>query len=154
MDNTIADFLKLYLDEYSRDSNPYPQSRVGFFAELEIFDGVIDAINKLKETSDVYFLTRPSIMNKHCYTEKAEWIEKYFGLESLNNLILCCDKSMIKANPCDILIDDSDRDGQLEFGGMYVKYTDQDWNFIEDWLPSTEIPKKGKWLTNNPKTIH
>lgn len=49
-------------------------------------------------------------MNLHSYTEKAQWIQKYFGTEGLKRLILFGNKSLVKG---DYLIDDTQVDEQL-----------------------------------------
>jgi putative heme-binding domain-containing protein len=42
-------------------------------------EGAIEGVKTLQTKYDVWILTRPSIKNTNCYTEKAEWIKKYLG---------------------------------------------------------------------------
>lgn len=124
MDGTIADFYGAIIKRKESAKNDleknWPQSKVGFFLELKPIDGAIEAINILSliKNHEVWFLTRPSFKNIHCYTEKAQWIQKYFGMQGLERLILCGNKSLLKG---DYLIDDTQIDGQLEFEGVFIK---------------------------------
>lgn len=117
MDDTLCDFITPFkTGEYKLK---YPHSKVGFFLNLEPIDGAIEGMNTLMTKYDVWILTRPSIKNTHCYTEKAEWIKKYFGEDMLFKLILCPDKSLVKG---DYLIDDDHRHGQTEFEGEHIQF--------------------------------
>lgn len=135
MDGTICDYKSAYEAEVS-ESNPYPQSRLGFFTDLNIFDGAKQAILELDSNANykVWFLTRPSYMNLHCYSEKAQWIKNEFGQEWVTRLILCPEKSLVGKSERDILIDDNGDDGQPEFIGIWTRYTGQDWSDYENWI--------------------
>ena len=125
MDDTICDFTKPF--KTGQFSKKYPQSKVGFFLDLDPIDGAIESIKNLQTKYNVYILTRPSIKNIHCYTEKAEWIKKYLGEEMLEKLILCPDKSLVKG---EYLIDDDNRHGQTEFEGEHIQFGKGD---FKDW---------------------
>jgi 5'-nucleotidase len=118
MDDTICHYSKAYA--IARERLPqiqFPQSQYGFYTALEPMEGAIDSINVLRDQYDVYILTRPSYKNPLCYTEKRVWIEKYFGLEFCDKLIICPNKGLVKG---DYLIDDflwPEFDGeQIHFG--------------------------------------
>lgn len=117
MDDTLCDFIGPF--RRGEVSFKYPQSKVGFFLDLEPLEGAIDAMKTLQTKYKVYILTRPSIKNTHCYTEKAEWIKKYLGEEMLERMILCPDKSLVKG---DFLIDDDNKHGQNEFEGEHIHF--------------------------------
>ncbi len=117
MDDTICDFTAPF--KSGQFKLKYPQSKVGFFFDLEPIEGAIEGMKNLMTKYDVWILTRPSIKNTNCYTEKAEWIKKYFGEEMLEKLILCPNKSLVKG---DYLIDDDDKHGQLEFEGEHIHF--------------------------------
>lgn len=133
MDRTICDFDKKYYQV--KESFPgieYPQSQIGFFSRLEPIEGAIEGVKKLEEKYDIYFLTRPSIMNLHCYSEKAEWIRETFGHEYLKKLIIAYDKSLIKF---DYLIDDYPL--RSEFEGEFIKFESErfpNWKEVLDYL--------------------
>jgi 5'-nucleotidase len=118
MDDTICDYLSRYHE--MRELHPdikYPQSKEGFFLQLEPLEGAIDAVNKLRKSFDVYILTRPSYMNPLCYTEKRLWIEKHFDLKFCQKLIISPNKDLLIG---DYLIDDMPWPGfkgtQLQYG--------------------------------------
>lgn len=124
MDGVLCDFKFSYdrglLEE---PSQPYPQSRVGFFYDLQPIPGALEAFRTLSLHYDVWILTRPSTKNLHCYTEKALWVKKYLGETALNKLILCTDKSLLKG---DFLIDDTPQ----KFGGQIILFNDTIWSDI------------------------
>lgn len=109
MDDTLCDYKhqrRMYNIQYP--GMQWPQSIPGFFRNMlpiNAFDCPPKAyMEKLVEDGhDVWILTRPSVLNLNCYTEKAEWIQGYLGQEWINKLILCTDKSLLKG---DILVDD------------------------------------------------
>lgn len=122
MDDTIADFKTAYQEGLKNATTEkermYPQSKIGFFINLKPLPGAIEGVNHLiSQGYNVCFLTRPSIMNTHCYTEKAEWIAKHFGQKKLNDLYFGCDKSKLIG---DYLIDDHiDNAG---FKGNFIQF--------------------------------
>lgn len=104
MDDVLADFKGRFWE--NRKSNPaikYPQSIYKFFETLDPIEGAIDGVFKLSEKYRVYILTRPSVLNPLCYTEKRVWVEKYLGMDFCHKLILSPDKSLSIG---DYLIDD------------------------------------------------
>ena len=73
MDDTLCDFIGPF--KTSEFKLKYPQSKVGFFLDLDPIEGAIEGVKTLQTKYDVWILTRPSIKNTNCYTEKAEWIK-------------------------------------------------------------------------------
>lgn len=126
MDDTICQFSKQFKKELT-DDNQYPHSRKEFFLELEPLPDALEALKELGMFYDLYILTRPSIYNTHCYSEKAEWIKKHLGFDMLNKLILSPDKSLLKG---DFLVDDACYDGQTEFEGAFIRFGTEEW---PDW---------------------
>jgi len=123
MDDVIVDFYTAY-DEYRR-SHPgiqFPQATLGFFEKMLPIEGAIDAVNTLRSNSrfSVYILTAPSVKNPISYTEKRLWIEKYFGFEFCERLIICSNKGLLKG---DFLIDDNIKGkGQEKFEGQLIHF--------------------------------
>ena len=64
-----------------------------------------------------------------CYTEKADWVKRHLGLQELENLIICCDKSLVKGID-GFLIDDDDKAGQLDFEGKHIHFGKEE---FPDW---------------------
>lgn len=137
MDNVLCDFVKLYLKH--KKEHPeimFPQSQFGFFSNMEPVQDAVSSFKKLEEHFDVYILTRPSIYNLMCYTEKADWVKRHLGFNTLENLIMCCDKSLLKGLD-GYLIDDDTKAGQLDFEGEHIHFkTDKfpDWNSVIKYL--------------------
>lgn len=133
MDGVLANFISSYRKWYNPETNKFPQSNWGFFANLDPIDGAIETVKMLMNYYDVWILTRPSYMNPLCYTEKRIWIEKYFGLDFCQKLIICSNKSLLKG---DYLIDDCVEHGQTEFEGELLHFgnTYKSWEDIKKYL--------------------
>lgn len=120
MDGTLCDYMGRY--NLYRKLFPYveyPQSISGFFSKLEPLEGAVESFKELSKRYDVWILTRPSLKNLHCYTEKAQWVKEFLGEEFLEKLILSPDKSLLIG---DYLIDDYGGDGQSEFLGKWIHF--------------------------------
>lgn len=135
MDGVLCD----YAGAYKRDieSNPtqiYPQSQFGFFLNLEPLENAIETFKMLEKHFDMWILTRPSVYNVMCYTEKAMWVKNHLGFDIQCKTIIACDKSLLKG---DFLIDDTTQFGQTEFEGEFIHFgTDKfpDWKTIRNYL--------------------
>ena len=131
MDEVLADFYKLY--EEKIEANPsikFPQAEYGFFANLEPIKDSIGSVKSLIECElfDVYILTAPSVKNPLCYTEKRVWIEKYFGIDFCEKLIISPNKGLNKG---DYLIDDNNYGkGQDQFEGKLIHFASDE---FPDW---------------------
>uniref|UniRef100_H0VXV0 5',3'-nucleotidase, mitochondrial n=1 Tax=Cavia porcellus TaxID=10141 RepID=H0VXV0_CAVPO len=71
-----------------------------FFFELEPLPGAVEAV---KQMTDVFICTSPIKMFKYCPYEKYAWVEKHFGPDFLEQIVLTRDKTVVSA---DLLIDD------------------------------------------------
>ena len=137
MDGVLCDFKSAYVQDL--EANPdqkYPQSQFGFFINLKPLPGAIDAVNKLKKDYEVWILTRPSIHNISCYSEKALWIKNHLGFEMQERTILCTNKSLVKG---DYLIDDQTSHGQSDFEGELIQFGTKefpDWKSVLKFLGS------------------
>ncbi|MDE1971468.1 MAG: hypothetical protein KGI50_07890, partial [Patescibacteria group bacterium] len=80
-------------------------NEVGLFFSLKPIENAIEGVSKLEEYTGrkIFFVSAPHPSNTFSYTEKAMWIDRYFGKEWLNRLILTRDKTIINGV---ILIDD------------------------------------------------
>lgn len=135
MDGVLCDYYDSFITElYKNPSQPFPQSRWGFFIDLNPIEGAIEAINKLKVDYDVWILTRPSMKNIHSYSEKAYWIQKYLGYDMLEKTIMSPNKSLLIG---DYLIDDQDNAGQSEFKGKWIHFGSNEfrtWNSVLNYF--------------------
>jgi len=75
-----------------------------FILNLEPAPGGIDAVHAmLAEGHDVRFCTSYLFEYEFCVVEKYAWIEKHFGLDFIERIIITRDKTLVTG---DILIDD------------------------------------------------
>ncbi|KAM9832450.1 5'(3')-deoxyribonucleotidase, mitochondrial [Neosynchiropus ocellatus] len=76
-----------------------------FFMELEPLPGGVEAVKEMAvmENTDVFICTSPIKHFKHCPYEKYAWVEKHFGFNFLDQVILTRDKTVVSG---DVLIDD------------------------------------------------
>lgn len=136
MDDTLCDYTKHY-NSYKilYPNNQYPQSIYKFFETIPPIPKAIETVKKLNAVYDVWILTRPSVFNPLCYTEKRNWIEQHLGIEYCHKLIISPNKTLLKGG---YLIDDVkwDFDGvQLQYGTSKYK----DWNDISKYFLSTDL---------------
>ena len=141
MDDVLCKFTEAH--QASLIKNPeikYPQSIKGFFENLKPIENAIESVQQLRKIFDVYILTAPSTMNPLCYTEKRIWIEKHFGYEFTNKLIISPNKGLLKG---DVLIDDNNTGkGQDEFEGRFIHFGKEDfpnWDAVILALSSENI---------------
>lgn len=136
MDGVLCDYLGAFQKELkSNRHQKFPQSRWGFFLNLEPMPGAIEAVNLLQQNYDVWILSRPSVQNISCYSEKAYWVKNHLGFEMQEKLILCTNKSLLKG---DYLIDDTTDHGQLDFEGKLLHYGSEQ---FPDWSKVTQYFK-------------
>ncbi|XP_039703517.1 5'(3')-deoxyribonucleotidase, mitochondrial isoform X1 [Pteropus medius] len=76
-----------------------------FFFDLEPLPGAVEAVKQMAnlENTDVFICTSPINMYKYCPYEKYAWVEKHFGPDFLEQVVLTRDKTVVSA---DLLIDD------------------------------------------------
>ncbi len=135
MDDTICDFITPF--KTGEFKLKYLNQKLVSFQTQNPIEGAIEGVKTLQTKYDVWILTRPSIKNTHCYTEKADWIRNYLGEDMLNKMILCPDKSLVKG---EFLIDDDNRHGQSEFEGEHIHFGKDDnfknWTEVVEYLMS------------------
>lgn len=76
-----------------------------FFLDLDPIDGAVEAVKEMASlpNTDVFICTSPIKRYQYCPYEKYAWVEKHFGHEFLEQIILTRDKTVVSA---DLLIDD------------------------------------------------
>jgi 5'-nucleotidase len=139
MDDTLCNYSKAKAEQIIPGKLEYPQCQYGFFANLEPIFAVEQCVPVLIKHFDVWILTAPSVKNPLSYAEKRVWIERYFGLEMCEKLIICSNKALLKG---DYLIDDSCHNGQPEFEGKWLQFGSsefKDWYHIFNYIDSKEL---------------
>ena len=98
-----------------------------FFANLDPMPGAANALEKLCEDHEVFVATAAMDYPASC-AHKVAWMMRHFPFFDLSRLVMCGDKSILKA---DVLIDDHTRhfDG---FGGQGLLF-DALHNANVDW---------------------
>lgn len=121
MDGVIADFPKKWKKMYGRELDLYhiPPTPPGFYADLEVIPGALNAIKILSEYFDVYFLSTAEWNNISSWSDKRIWIEKYFGKYAYKKLILSHNKSLHIGK---YLIDDRAIETNLAFTGEFIHF--------------------------------
>lgn len=112
----------------------WPWSMPGFFRSLSPMPGALEFWQAFYDKVDLYFLTRPSFQNRHCYTEKADWVFRYLGEEGVKRLIISPRKDFLIG---DVLIDDSTNCGQEQFEGEWWQFASlqfPDWKTVSKKL--------------------
>uniref|UniRef100_A0A8C3T042 5',3'-nucleotidase, mitochondrial n=1 Tax=Chelydra serpentina TaxID=8475 RepID=A0A8C3T042_CHESE len=76
-----------------------------FFIELDPIPGAVEAVKQMAELENtaVFICTSPIKKYRYCAYEKYAWVEKHFGQEFLEQMVLTRDKTVISG---DLLIDD------------------------------------------------
>lgn len=135
MDNTLADYLK-HAEELNLD--PKEAKHVyGFFRNLKLIPGAIEAYNKLAKHFDVYLLTTAPWSNPYACVEKFEWVKEYLP-NAYKNLIISHHKEL---NMGDYLIDDSILNGAGDFTGEHIQiYSDKfpNWKSVLKYIFNKE----------------
>lgn len=76
--------------------------RPGFFRDLPVMDGAIEALKKLSADFDIYIVSA-AMEFPLSLAEKQAWLSEYFPFISWRNIIFCGDKSVVHT---DYMIDD------------------------------------------------
>lgn len=142
MDDVLCDYKRAFNNALKETPNiAFPQSQYGFYANLAPIEGAIESVKKLidSEVFDPFILTAPSTRNPFSYTEKRVWIEKHFGYEFTEKLIISPNKGLLKG---DILIDDlvSGR-GQEHFEGKILQFGSAnypDWQSVMKFIENID----------------
>jgi len=76
----------------------------GFYRSLPVIPGAVAAVEELQSLGhDVRICSAPLTAYRHCVAEKFEWVEKHFGAEFVDRLVLTKDKTLVRG---DVLVDD------------------------------------------------
>jgi 5'(3')-deoxyribonucleotidase len=147
MDGVIADFdlaiKKICPELETSDKFPDYESRsekvdeivennLDIFYNLTPIEGAVDAVNKLFEIYDVYFLSTPMWSIPESFIGKRVWIEKQFGDKAKKRLILTHRKDL---NIGHFLVDDRLKNGASEFNGEHI-------HFATDKFPNWSVTIK------------
>jgi 5'(3')-deoxyribonucleotidase len=134
MDNVLVDFKSgiARLSEESRKKYDGAfDDAPGIFSLMEPMPGAIEAVKTLAQHFEVYILSTAPWRNPSAWSDKLEWVKKYFGAEEgaifHKRLILTHHKDL---NIGDFLVDDRTKHGAGQFSGKLIHFGSPD---FPDW---------------------
>jgi 5'(3')-deoxyribonucleotidase len=141
MDNVLVDF-PTGIQQLSEETKHAYEDRLdevpGIFSLMDPIPGAYDAVHKLAEYYDLYVLSTAPWKNPSAWTDKAKWIQRYFGEgnDSLfyKRLIISHHKNL---NNGDYLIDDREKNGAKEFSGELILFGSEafpGWQQVTEYL--------------------
>ena len=135
MDNVLADFASGMEKAGSELLSRYKPDEVpGIFALMDPMPGAIDAVERLVKKYDVFILSTAPWNNPSAWSDKLEWVKKYFGEVLFKRLIISHRKDLLKG---DYLVDDRGKNGTTEFEGEWIEFGSKrfpDWNAVLNYL--------------------
>lgn len=147
MDNVLVDFQS-GLDrvpedikaEYANDGTgkPHYDDIPGIFSLMDPMPGAIEAMQELNKFFDLYILSTAPWLNPSAWSDKLEWVQRYFGKNEKSifykRLIISHHKDL---NHGDFLIDDRKRNGAEQFKGELIEFGSAefpDWTTVVAYL--------------------
>ncbi len=148
MDNVLVDF-KTGIDKLSEEIKLKYEGNLddvpGIFGLMEPMPLAIESVKKLAQEYDLYVLSTAPWKNPSAWSDKLEWIKKYFGDHQQSifykRLIISHHKNL---NMGDYLIDDREKNGAREFEGELIQFGSDkfpDWRSVTDYLISKKTPQ-------------
>ena len=124
----------------------------GLFGKMDPMPGAIEAVHKLAEEYDVFILSTAPWKNPSAWSDKVEWVTKYFDDVFHKRIIITHRKDLVEG---DYLIDDRGKNGTSEFKGEWIQFGSEkfpDWDAVLNYLivPLRKYPLKLhiRYLTN------
>ena len=141
MDNVLVDFHSgiSFLSEETRQAYEGRLDEVpGIFSLMKPLDGAVDAVKLLSHYFNVYILSTAPWKNISAWSDKAAWVQRYFGGDKdspfYKRLIITHHKNLNKG---DFLIDDRTKNGAGEFEGELIMFGSEkfpSWKSVTDYL--------------------
>ncbi len=141
MDNVIVDFKSgiARLDEATKKEYENRLDEVpGIFSLMKPLEGAVEATHKLSIKYDLFILSTAPWLNPSAWSDKIEWIQKYFGKDKdsilYKRLILSHHKDL---NTGAYLIDDRTQNGADKFTGEHIHFGTEnfpDWEAVLKYL--------------------
>ena len=148
MDNVLVDFqsgIDKLSDEVKKRYEGVFDEVPGIFALMEPMPCAVDAVAKLSEHYDLYVLSTAPWKNPSAWSDKVEWIQKYFGKDESSvfykRLIISHHKDLNKGA---FLIDDRTKNGAGEFKGELIQFGSDkfpDWKAVSVYLLQNLVEK-------------
>lgn len=141
MDNVLVDFKtgieKLDQQTLKEYRGRYDEVK-GIFSLMKPIEGAIEAVKELSKKYDIYVLSTAPWNNSSAWSDKNEWIKKYFGSDEnsilYKRLILTHHKNL---NDGQFIIDDRTKNGVDLFKGEHIQFGNKkfpNWNTVVSYL--------------------
>ena len=104
------------------------------FKDPPAIPGAIEAVKRLSEYFDIYFLSTAPWSNVNAWSDKRRWVQKNLGKFAHKRLILSHRKDLMIG---DYLIDDRTANGAGEFRGQHIQFGQapyNTWNEVATYL--------------------
>lgn len=149
MDGVVADFEKRIgelepelrnfkahedREELSKEIDRICYANPDIFHDLPPVEGALEAVKKLADYYDIFFLSTAMWSLPQSFTGKRIWIEDNFGDLGRKRLILSHRKDLLKG---DYLVDDRTKNGAAEFEGEHIHFGTKkfpDWDSVCEYL--------------------
>jgi len=146
MDNVLVNFQS-GIDQLNEETLKEYEGRLdevpGIFSLMKPLSGAVEAVKLLSQKFDVYILSTAPWKNISAWSDKVEWVHKYFGDEKESifhkRLIISHHKNL---NEGDYLIDDRTKNGAGEFCGELIQFGSKqfpNWEVVTDYLIKEKI---------------
>lgn len=139
MDGVLVDFQS-GIDKLSDETKQEYEGRLdevpGIFSLMDPMPGAIEAVHELSKYYDMYILSTAPWKNLTAWSDKIEWLTKYFGDLFKKRVILTHCKHLCDG---DYLVDDRAKNGASEFPGEWVQFGSErypDWEEVTRYLIS------------------
>jgi 5'(3')-deoxyribonucleotidase len=141
MDNVLVDFASSIVrlsEETKQEYEGRLEEVPGIFSLMEPMPGAVEAVRTLSRDFACYILSTAPWKNPSAWTDKAMWVQKYFGDDKnsvfYKRLIISHHKDL---NRGDFLIDDRTKNGAGEFEGELIQFGSErfpDWETVMEYL--------------------
>lgn len=106
----------------------------GLFLDPPAIEGAIEAIKKLAEKHEVFFLSTAPWSNPQAWMDKRIWVQRNLGKFAHKRLMLSHRKDLLMG---DFLIDDRTKNGAGEFKGKHIHFGTEEfpnWAAVLEYL--------------------
>ncbi|MDR1088165.1 MAG: hypothetical protein LBL23_02675 [Coriobacteriales bacterium] len=141
MDGVLVDYAggRAYASQYELKIVSGDLARIpGIFARLDPLPGALDAVAQLSRSYECHVLSTAPWENSSAWTDKVNWIFKYFGSSKdsafFQRINITHDKGMFTG---DYLIDDRAKHGVVRFSGEWIEFGSSEfpnWQAVLDYL--------------------
>lgn len=137
MDNVLVDFpsaIPYIPEDVKQEFEGHLDDIPSIFAKMKPMPDAIESVKMLLPFFDIYIASTAPWENPSAWSDKLNWIKKYFGEDLHKRLILTHHKNLLNG---DFLIDDRLANGANEFNGFHIHFGHnefKDWDAVVHYL--------------------